>query len=211
MPDSIASSHYGIAFLKLQSDSNLVSRRSLTAKPHLPSFPPNNSSIQFGIKCKFHPQPPLNQSTCVPLTHLISISRIPKIYRLSNNAPLRCGISSNGYSAKGGRSLRDWMELAGEALSTAFPLWVTLGCVLGLMKPSSFNWVMPKLSIIGLTIIMLGMGMTLTLDDLRGALAMPKEVLSGFVLQYSVSTYLLYSSVLGCPLLTNQNSPHCPN
>ncbi|OVA18935.1 Bile acid:sodium symporter [Macleaya cordata] len=33
---------------------------------------------------------------------------------------------------------------------------------------------------------MLGMGMTLTLDDLRGALAMPKEVISGFILQYSV-------------------------
>lgn len=38
----------------------------------------------------------------------------------------------------------------------------------------------------GITITMLGMGMTLTLDDLRGALAMPKELLAGFVLQYSV-------------------------
>lgn len=93
------------------------------------------------------------------------------------------------------------MELVGEALSTAFPLWVTLGCVLGLLKPTSFNWVTPKLSILGLTIIMLGMGMTLTLDDLRGALAMPKEVLSGFVLQYSVSTHLFTS----CAMLVS----HC--
>jgi BASS family bile acid:Na+ symporter len=38
---------------------------------------------------------------------------------------------------------------------------------------------------------MLGMGMTLTLDDLRSALSMPKEVLSGFFLQYSVSIFLL--------------------
>lgn len=109
--------------------------------------------------------------------------------------PLRCGISSNGYNANAGserRSIREWVELAGEALSTAFPLWVTIGCVLGLLKPSSFNWVTPKLSIVGLTIIMLGMGMTLTLDDLRGALAMPKEVLSGFFLQYSVSIYALF-------------------
>ncbi|XWS10830.1 hypothetical protein CRYUN_Cryun38cG0031800 [Craigia yunnanensis] len=40
-------------------------------------------------------------------------------------------------------------------------------------------------SIFGLTPTMLGMGMTLTLDDLRGALAMPKELIAGFVLQYS--------------------------
>ncbi|KAF7836604.1 putative sodium/metabolite cotransporter BASS1, chloroplastic [Senna tora] len=69
------------------------------------------------------------------------------------------------------------------------------------MKPSSFSWVTPKLSILGLTIIMLGMGMTLTLDDLRGALAMPKEVISGFVLQYSVmpiSGYLV-SKLLNLP------------
>lgn len=39
----------------------------------------------------------------------------------------------------------------------------------------------------GITVTMLGMGMTLTFDDLRGALAMPKELITGFVLQYSVS------------------------
>ncbi|KHN19475.1 Putative sodium-dependent transporter yocS [Glycine soja] len=84
------------------------------------------------------------------------------------------------------RSVREWLVLAGEFLSMAFPLWVSIGCVLGLMKPNCFNWVTPKVTIRGLNIIMLGMGMTLTLDDLRGALAMPKQVLYGFVLQYSV-------------------------
>jgi BASS family bile acid:Na+ symporter len=91
----------------------------------------------------------------------------------------------------GTRSFRQWVELAGEAISTAFPLWVTIGCVLGLLRPNSFNWVTPKLSLVGLSVIMLGMGMTLTLDDLRSALSMPKEVLSGFFLQYSVSIFLL--------------------
>ena len=84
------------------------------------------------------------------------------------------------------------LVLAGEVLSTGFPLWVTIASVLGLMKPSYFNWVTPKLSIMGLNIIMLGMGMTLTLDDLRGVLAMPKEVLSGFLIQYSVSVLALW-------------------
>lgn len=102
-------------------------------------------------------------------------------------SPLLCGNSSNAVSANGSSgSIRGWIESAGEAVSTAFPIWVALGCLMGLVKPSSFNWVQPKWTIMGITITMLGMGMTLTLDDLRGALAMPKELLAGFVLQYSV-------------------------
>jgi len=38
----------------------------------------------------------------------------------------------------------------------------------------------------------LGMGMTLTLDDLRAALLMPKELAAGFVLQYTVSFFTYY-------------------
>ncbi|KAK7244087.1 hypothetical protein RIF29_38905 [Crotalaria pallida] len=136
-------------------------------------------SAYLTLRSKFQPQPLLNPPTLLPA------SKPPRILS-SNVTPLLCGISSNGYSANERRSVREWVELVGEALSTAFPLWVTIGCVLGLMKPSSFNWVTPQLNIAGLTIIMLGMGMTLTLDDLRGALSMPKEVLSGFFLQYSV-------------------------
>ncbi|PIA41366.1 hypothetical protein AQUCO_02200052v1 [Aquilegia coerulea] len=94
--------------------------------------------------------------------------------------------NEDGDGGGSGRSLRGWIELVGEVLSTAFPIWVALGCFLGLVKPNSFNWIKPQLTIIGLTITMLGMGMTLTFDDLKGALAMPKEVVAGFVLQYSV-------------------------
>ncbi|MED6170799.1 putative sodium/metabolite cotransporter bass1, chloroplastic [Stylosanthes scabra] len=137
---------------------------------HIPTCP---------LPLKLQPQILLSTSPLLPK---------PKAHRFlrSKVGPLGCGISSNGYGASGKKSLREWIELCGEAVSTAFPLWVTIGCVLGLVRPSSFNWVTPKLSIVGLTIIMLGMGMTLTLDDLRGALAMPREVISGFLLQYSV-------------------------
>lgn len=87
--------------------------------------------------------------------------------------------------------------MVGEALSTAFPVWVALGCLLGLVRPSSFNWVQPKWTILGLILTMLGMGMTLTFDDLRGALAMPKELVAGFVLQYLVcSDPIQFSFVL---------------
>lgn len=77
--------------------------------------------------------------------------------------------------------------IVGEALSTAFPIWVAVGCLLGLLRPTSFDWVQPKWTVLGITLTMLGMGMTLTFDDLGKALAMPKEILTGFFLQYSVS------------------------
>lgn len=34
---------------------------------------------------------------------------------------------------------------------------------------------------------LIGMGMTLKLDDLRAALLMPKELAAGFILQYTVN------------------------
>ncbi|KAK2987315.1 hypothetical protein RJ640_006403 [Escallonia rubra] len=113
------------------------------------------------------------------------------IWRSSNQRSrpvtlLLCSNSSNTLSADGTKSFRDWIEVVGEAVSTAFPLWVALGCLLGLVKPSSFDWVQPKWTILGITLTMLGMGMTLTLDDLKGALAMRRELLTGFLLQYSV-------------------------
>ncbi|CAA2979508.1 probable sodium metabolite cotransporter BASS1, chloroplastic [Olea europaea subsp. europaea] len=95
--------------------------------------------------------------------------------------PVLCGNSSNAETAK-----KSSIEAVGEAISTAFPLWVALGCLLGLVKPSSFNWVKPQWTVMGITLTMLGMGMTLTFDDLRSAMAMPKELFSGFMLQYSV-------------------------
>lgn len=68
----------------------------------------------------------------------------------------------------------------------AFPLWVSLACLVALWKPPSFLWVGRTWQIVGLTLTMLGMGMTLTLDDLRAALLMPRELAAGFVLQYTV-------------------------
>ncbi|XP_058773579.1 probable sodium/metabolite cotransporter BASS1, chloroplastic [Vicia villosa] len=135
-----------------------------------------------------------------PLLLFPSTSRSDRIYD-SKVCPLRCGISSNGFSGDKRRSVGEWIEVGSEAISTAFPLWVTIGCVLGLVRPSSFNWVTPKLCTVGLSVIMLGMGMTLTLDDLRSAFCMPKEVLSGFFLQYSVMpiSAFLVSKLLNLP------------
>lgn len=73
-----------------------------------------------------------------------------------------------------------------ELLSTAFPVWVALACASALAKPQAFEWIRGGWQICGLTVTMLGMGMTLSFDDFGAAFAMPKELLAGVVLQYTV-------------------------
>ncbi|CAI0409284.1 unnamed protein product [Linum tenue] len=125
-----------------------------------------------------------------------------KLHPSSKNSTVaHCGISSNSSGAHEENSIRGWVEAASEAISTAFPIWVSLGCLMGLLKPASFGWVTPKWTIFGLTLTMLGMGMTLTLDDLSNALAMPKQLFAGFLLQYSVMpiSAFLVSKILNLP------------
>ncbi|XP_050370015.1 probable sodium/metabolite cotransporter BASS1, chloroplastic [Argentina anserina] len=174
MQSSLSYAHGNRAFI--QPNPNPISNQSPLRPSILP--PKSSSPIHLTLRSHSHPQslPPQN----------------PKIWPQPTKkphslvAPLHSGISSNSFSAKNNRSFRDWVEAASEAISNAFPVWVALGCLLGLLSPSSFNWVTPKFNFFGLTLTMLGMGMTLTLNDLRDALAMPKELISGFVLQYSV-------------------------
>ncbi|XP_051151825.1 probable sodium/metabolite cotransporter BASS1, chloroplastic [Andrographis paniculata] len=147
------------------------------ASPQLQPRRPRQSQIAF---------PRLKFTNFQVQSHLAKpiATILPAIFPAPNCRlkPLRCGNSSNALTAE----KKSWIETVGEAISTAFPVWVALGCLLGLVKPSSYDWVQPKWTVLGITLTMLGMGMTLTFDDLRGAFAMPKELFSGFVLQYSV-------------------------
>lgn len=174
--------------------------------PHFLSFtftkrsssPSSSASCRLRVISQFQSQTPSNRPTWISTGGLSSTAKTKKAPAF---APLRSGSTSNSSTTNGSKSFRGWIEGVGEALSTAFPLWVALGCLLGLIKPSAFNWVQPKWTILGITLTMLGMGMTLTLDDLRGAFAMPKELLAGFVLQYSVMPLsgFLVSKVLRLP------------
>ncbi|KAL0928350.1 hypothetical protein M5K25_000227 [Dendrobium thyrsiflorum] len=64
-------------------------------------------------------------------------------------------------------TLHDFLMRVGEVLSIAFPLWMSLGCLVVLWKSPSFFWVGRSWQIVRLKLTMLGMGMTLTQDDLR--------------------------------------------
>ncbi|KAL6658028.1 hypothetical protein ACP70R_004275 [Stipagrostis hirtigluma subsp. patula] len=85
-----------------------------------------------------------------------------------------------------GGGARETLVRVGEALSLGFPVWVASACALALWRPPAFLWVGPTAQMVGLSFTMLGMGMTLTLDDLKTALLMPKELAVGFILQYTV-------------------------
>ncbi|CAI0440850.1 unnamed protein product [Linum tenue] len=148
------------------------------------------SSLPFSLKSDSRPK----------LLH--PTSNKLKLHQSSKNSTVvHCGISSNSSGANEGSSIGGLVEAASEAISTAFPIWVSLGCLMGLLKPASFGWITPKWTIFGLTLTMLGMGMTLTLDDLSNAMAMPKQLFAGFLLQYSVMplSAFLVSKILNLP------------
>ncbi|KAL0916878.1 hypothetical protein M5K25_014428 [Dendrobium thyrsiflorum] len=172
------------------------------AKTSKPTHQSSSRKLNFS---PIHPTPLPSLSSLNPLP--ISASASDGISRFASNvamanrsrcrsrslpSPLRAageplsaaGEDDSDLTAAGG--LHDFLVRAGEALSMAFPLWVSLACLVALWKPPSFLWVGRTWQIVGLTLTMLGMGMTLTLDDLRAALLMSRELAAGFVLQYTV-------------------------
>jgi BASS family bile acid:Na+ symporter len=78
-------------------------------------------------------------------------------------------------------------------LTNLFPLWTALGAVLALVHPPLFTWFAGPLIVWGLAVIMLGMGITLSVDDFKRVLKMPVAVAVGFVAQYSIMPFLGWS------------------
>jgi hypothetical protein len=65
-----------------------------------------------------------------------------------------------------------------------FPVWVLLGGSLALAWPGWFTWFNGDLITWGLAVIMLGMGITLTVDDFNRVLKLPRAVGIGFGAHY---------------------------
>lgn len=70
--------------------------------------------------------------------------------------------------------------------TNAFPLWVIALSALALVEPAWFTWFSGPWIVWGLAVIMLGMGLTLTVEDFRAVARMPKAVALGFVGQYTI-------------------------
>lgn len=74
-----------------------------------------------------------------------------------------------------------------------FPVWVLLGGALALVWPVWFTWFSGGFITWGLAAIMLGMGLTLSVDDCRRVLKMPRAVGIGFAAQYLIMPFLGWS------------------
>jgi len=85
------------------------------------------------------------------------------------------------------------MRLLLARLTAAFPVWVLAGSLLALLHPPLFTWFRGPLITAGLGVIMLGMGLTLRVEDFRGVARYPRQVLLGVVLQYTVMPGLGWS------------------
>jgi bile acid:Na+ symporter, BASS family len=84
------------------------------------------------------------------------------------------------------RTMRRRLQL----LTNAFPIWVLLGGVLALIEPSWVTWFRGPYIVWGLAVIMLGMGITLSVEDFRRVLKLPRAVATGFCAQYLVMPLL---------------------
>jgi len=87
-------------------------------------------------------------------------------------------------------------------LTNAFPLWVVLGGVAALIQPPLFTWFSNEWITWGLAVIMLGMGITLSVDDFKGVMKMPRAVAAGYVAQYLIMPFLGWAVARGLNLPT---------
>jgi len=71
-----------------------------------------------------------------------------------------------------------------------FPLWSVLVAVVALWWPEAFLWYGNEEIKVGLGIIMLGMGLTLTVEDFHRVWQRPGAIALGVVLQFLVMPFL---------------------
>ena len=81
-------------------------------------------------------------------------------------------------------------------LANLFPVWVLTGAGLALWKPETATWFQPHWIPYFLGLIMLSMGLTLSLEDFSRVLKMPKSILLGVGLQYTIMPGLGYALAL---------------
>ncbi len=84
-----------------------------------------------------------------------------------------------------------------------FPLWVLLGGALALVEPRLFTWFGKDHIVWGLAVIMLGMGITLSVDDFKKVLGMPRAIAVGFAAQFTIMPFLAWAIARGMRLETS--------
>ena len=73
-----------------------------------------------------------------------------------------------------------------DLVANAFPLWVLLACGLALVEPGLFSWFRGPSIVWALAVIMLGMGLTLSVNDFTRITSRPLAVVTGLIAQFLV-------------------------
>ena len=74
-----------------------------------------------------------------------------------------------------------------------FPAWVLAAALLALWQPSLFTWFSGPWIVWGLALVMLGMGLSLRLENFTAVLRLPGAVALGFAAQYTIMPLLGWS------------------
>jgi len=77
-------------------------------------------------------------------------------------------------------------------ITNLFWLWTILGVTWAWLIPSHFKWFAPYISL-ALGVIMLGMGLTLTIENFREVFKRPKEIGIGVLAQFILMPLLGWS------------------
>src|SRR5258708_11856457 len=67
-----------------------------------------------------------------------------------------------------------------------YPVWLVGSALVALWHPPVFTWFAGQWIVWALTIVMLGMGFTLTVDDFRRLFKMPGSLALGFLAHYTI-------------------------
>lgn len=92
------------------------------------------------------------------------------------------------------------IDKAAKFITKLFPLWVILCALIAYLVPGPFKPMAPAITWL-LGVVMLGMGLTMSLEDFRLVLQRPRDVLLGVVLRYLIMPLVAFgvSKVLGLP------------
>ena len=73
-----------------------------------------------------------------------------------------------------------------NSLTGLYPLWLVVFVAVALIHPPAFAWFSGQWVVWAMSVVMLGMGFTLTIGDFRRLFRMPGSLTLGFLAHYTI-------------------------
>jgi BASS family bile acid:Na+ symporter len=80
-----------------------------------------------------------------------------------------------------------------DIATLCFPLWALISGTVAFFHPTSLNWITTSQFEIGVGVLMLSMGLSLSTDDFRKCASNPIPILCGFICQYALLPILAFT------------------